>query len=348
MAKVSVVIPVFNAEKYIGQCIESLINQTFCDIEIICVDDGSKDESLKIIKSYQINDSRIKIVQQKNLYAGVARNNGMKIAEGEYVIFLDADDFFDLTMIEKMFKKSKKTNSDICFCDADYYRDDLSCFQKEEHFLRLDLLPDKPVFSYQDMKDDIYQISPPCPFMMIKKTFIKEKQLCFEGTKKGNDLRFWGISIAAAKRITVVGEKLLHYRTGHTGHLQSLKNSNQMTEQHSLEQIKSFLEDEEMYSDVKRSFKDLVIGNNCHIMFNVTNKTLYGTCFDIIVKNNTIVKYDWSEKEFLGDIKYRRMCILSENRKYGFYINFFWFKKARLREWMLKKEMKKERKNAIV
>ena len=121
-----------------------------------------------------------------------------------------------------------------------------------------------------------------------------------------------------------------------------------MTEQHSLEQIKSFLEDEEMYSDVKRSFKDLVIGNNCHIMFNVTNKTLYGTCFDIIVKNNTIVKYDWSEKEFLGDIKYRRMCILSENRKYGFYINFFWFKKARLREWMLKKEMKKERKNAIV
>ena len=94
MPKVSVVIPCYNVEKYIRQCIESLLHQTLSDFEIICVDDGSTDETVNIIKEYVAEDDRVILIEQKNQYAGVARNNGLEAASGEYVIFLDSDDFF--------------------------------------------------------------------------------------------------------------------------------------------------------------------------------------------------------------------------------------------------------------
>ena len=94
MVKVSVIIPVFNVEKYINECVDSVINQTLTDIEIICVNDGSTDNSLNLLK--QIPDPRIKIISQENKGLAAARNEGMKHAKGEYITFLDADDFHSL------------------------------------------------------------------------------------------------------------------------------------------------------------------------------------------------------------------------------------------------------------
>ena len=111
--KVSVVMPVYNVENYIEECLDSLINQTLKEIEIICVDDGSTDGTLKLLYKYEEADSRVKIIQQQNQYAGVARNNGMKHAVGEYIIFLDSDDFFEKTMLEKMYNEAKRTEADL-------------------------------------------------------------------------------------------------------------------------------------------------------------------------------------------------------------------------------------------
>ena len=88
MIKVSVIIPVYNAEKYLEECLDSLLRQTFTDMEIICVDDGSTDSSAEILKRFQEKDRRIRVLFQENQYAGIARNNGMKIAQGEYLLFL--------------------------------------------------------------------------------------------------------------------------------------------------------------------------------------------------------------------------------------------------------------------
>ena len=93
--KVSVIIPVYNVEDYLRQCLDSVINQTLKDIEIICVDDGSTDKSLEILHEYEKKDSRITVLTQKNQYAGVARNVGMSVATGKYFVFLDSDDFFE-------------------------------------------------------------------------------------------------------------------------------------------------------------------------------------------------------------------------------------------------------------
>ena len=92
--KVSVIIPVYNVEKYLRECIDSILNQTLRDLELICVDDGSTDGSLEILHEYEKADSRVKVLTQHNMGAGAARNKGLAIATGEYLSFLDSDDFF--------------------------------------------------------------------------------------------------------------------------------------------------------------------------------------------------------------------------------------------------------------
>ena len=93
--KVSVIVPVYNAQQYLKDTLDTIIGQSLKSIEIICVDDGSSDESLSILKDYQNKDSRLTVLTQQNQYAGVARNNGLSIARGKYVVFWDADDLFE-------------------------------------------------------------------------------------------------------------------------------------------------------------------------------------------------------------------------------------------------------------
>ena len=117
MIKVSVVIPVYNAQNYLNRCLDSIINQTLKELEIITVNDGSTDDSLNILNRYKIQDNRIKIIDQKNSGTGIARNNGIKIAKGEYITFIDADDTIEETMIEKLYKKILQEQSDMVVCN---------------------------------------------------------------------------------------------------------------------------------------------------------------------------------------------------------------------------------------
>lgn len=117
MAKVSVIVPVYNVEKYLDRCLSSLINQTFDDIEFIIVNDGSTDSSEEIIKKYQEKCSKIRYYKKENGGLSDARNFGMKYATGEYIAFLDSDDFVDKTIYEKMYNKATKENADYVECD---------------------------------------------------------------------------------------------------------------------------------------------------------------------------------------------------------------------------------------
>lgn len=113
MTKLSVIVPFYNTEEYIEKCLNSLVNQTLEDIEIILINDGSTDNSINIAKSFQQKDNRIKIIEQENKKQGAARNLGMKAAEGEYIGFVDSDDWIDLDYFEKLYNAAKKYNSDI-------------------------------------------------------------------------------------------------------------------------------------------------------------------------------------------------------------------------------------------
>lgn len=121
-AKVSVIVPVFNLENYIGRCIESIINQTLSNIEIIIINDGSSDKSNEIICSYSRKDKRIIHLSQENQGVSVARNKGVRRASGDYITFVDGDDYLELTMLEEMLKLAYTSKYDIVFCNFTKYK----------------------------------------------------------------------------------------------------------------------------------------------------------------------------------------------------------------------------------
>lgn len=130
MPKVSVIVPVYNVEKYISKCLDSLVNQTIKDIEIIVVNDGSKDKSEYIIKEYEKKYKNIIYLKKENGGLSSARNFGLIHSKGEYVAFLDSDDYVDKTIYQKMYEKAKQTNSDYVECDfyweyPDYKKEDI-------------------------------------------------------------------------------------------------------------------------------------------------------------------------------------------------------------------------------
>lgn len=113
---ISIIVPVYNVEKYLKYCLESIINQSIKDIEIICIDDGSTDNSGKICDEYALKDKRITVVHQNNKGSGITRNNGIKIANSEYVGFVDSDDIIAKDMFEILYKNAKKYNADASYC----------------------------------------------------------------------------------------------------------------------------------------------------------------------------------------------------------------------------------------
>lgn len=117
MAKVSIIVPVYNVERYVRKCLTRLVEQTLKDIEIIIVDDGSTDNSAQIIKEFAKRDNRIKYYKKENGGLSDARNYGMKYATAPYIAFLDSDDYVDVTIYEKMYRKAKKDECDMVECN---------------------------------------------------------------------------------------------------------------------------------------------------------------------------------------------------------------------------------------
>lgn len=121
---VSIIVPVYNVQEYIDRCVESLVKQTYENIEIILVNDGSTDNSLELLENWEKKDNRVVIVNKANGGLSDARNAGIKAAKGDYFFFIDSDDFVDITMCEKMMASLKEHDSDIVVCDMKYLYDD--------------------------------------------------------------------------------------------------------------------------------------------------------------------------------------------------------------------------------
>ena len=126
MPKISVIVPVYNCKKYIKKCVDSIINQTFKDLEIILIDDGSTDESGKICDELKLKDSRIKVIHQENKGVSAARNEGVKASSGDYISFVDGDDYLSEDMYEFLYDNLKKSGADISVCGI------VNCFLKED------------------------------------------------------------------------------------------------------------------------------------------------------------------------------------------------------------------------
>lgn len=209
--KVSIVIPIYNKQKYLKECIDSIIAQTYENIEIICVDDGSTDASLDILYGYKEKDNRIIIIEQENHGAGNARNSGMAIATGKYIQFLDADDFFANDMIEKMVKKAQKYETDIVICNALEYIE--ATGEKILHsWLRVENIVFDP-FSFSEV-ENIFQITQATIWnKLYSLDFLKKNKIVFQEIKSNNDTGFSILTLFLANKISYVNQPFIFYRT---------------------------------------------------------------------------------------------------------------------------------------
>ena len=225
---ISVVVPVYNASRYLGQCIDSLINQSFTDVEFIFVDDGSTDDSVEIIRGYQKRDNRIILLQQGNLHAGVARNNGMRQATGKYIIFLDSDDFFDLNMLKEVYDCAEKNQVEVVLFGYRKY-DDVQ-HKVTSHNLRQGLYFPKGVFSAADLGDRVYSLINPAPWnKLFLKSFVDTHHLQFDALKKCNDAFFTYMAIAWAERMFFIDKRYVNYRINNQSSLQGARNKDRKT-----------------------------------------------------------------------------------------------------------------------
>ncbi len=149
MAEISAIVPIYKAEEYINRCIDSLINQTFKDIEIILVNDGSPDKCGEIANDYQEKDSRIKVIHKDNGGVSKARNVGIQCATGKYVVFVDPDDWIELDMYENMYLKAEVTSCDMVICDYIVESTSLGAYREKFPF------PQNKVLSGENIKKEI-------------------------------------------------------------------------------------------------------------------------------------------------------------------------------------------------
>lgn len=212
--KVSVIIPVYNAEKYLEKCLDSVTRQTLSEMEIICVDDGSADSSLEILERYAASDPRILIKRQQNLFAGAARNNGMDTAKGKYLVFWDSDDYFEKNALETLYKKCEKEQADICLCGAFTVDGETGKRTVDETFLKRRFLPKGSVFSIKTNPEYIFNMASNTPWQrMFRADFVKAHGLRFQDLRHANDTYFVLCAMFYAERITYTEKPLVNYRT---------------------------------------------------------------------------------------------------------------------------------------
>lgn len=203
MPEISIIVPVYNTEKYLAQCLDSILDQTFGDFEVICINDGSTDSSLSILLEYANTDSRIKIINQSNQGVSISRNNGISQASGAYIFFLDADDqIFDNTLD----KIDLSSGFDMVINDFEYFSNQSS----ERIYNKPGLSDGKQVLiSYLLWRTKIIMGS-----YLVKRQLIIDNNLKFsKGTKYGEDWEFNTYLLYLSKSVLITDLLLVGYRT---------------------------------------------------------------------------------------------------------------------------------------
>jgi len=201
--KVSVIIPVYNVEKYLEQCLLSVINQTLDDIEIICVDDGSTDNSSNILKDYSKKDSRVKVIRQKNAGLGAARNTGLKYVKGEYISFIDSDDWFDEKALEHLYFEAVSKDTDIIIFKMKTFNEDTGEVSNTFYY-DLSAVSEyftNSTYNYRDFGKKFFEMTVNAYNKLYKRDFLERINLKFPEGYIFEDHTFFFESMLNAKKV---------------------------------------------------------------------------------------------------------------------------------------------------
>ena len=203
--KISIIIPVYNVEKYLERCLNSIVNQTLYDLEIICINDGSPDNSLEILERYSKQDKRIKIINQENSGLSVARNTGMEIAVCEYIGFVDSDDWVDSNFYENLYNSAKKYNTDIAVASVLRERIKYSSYRIKYNNEKV-YTEKSEIFNACDCPNICYVWN-----KIYKTEFFKSQNLKFQEGMFFEDILFTTKILGNSKSLVTVPNTYYHY-----------------------------------------------------------------------------------------------------------------------------------------
>jgi glycosyltransferase involved in cell wall biosynthesis len=221
MISVSVVLPIYNMEKYLDCSLQSLLNQSLKNIEVICVNDGSKDNSLSIIEKYKKIDPRIVLIDQENTGSGIARNNGIKVAKGEYIAFLDPDDkLYSKQALEDLYSNAILEDTEIAGGNFEFIYDNFDAKNLEEKNILEEEKISKEATNYVFKRNfvgnvDDYQSGSWFWRFIYKREFIINNNIFFPDYKRFQDIVFFAKALCMCKKIYFSKNKYYCYRINH-------------------------------------------------------------------------------------------------------------------------------------
>lgn len=220
---VSVVIPVFNTVDYLDECIGSLRKQSLDSIEIICVDDGSSDGSLDLLEEMAREDHRLTILKQDNKGAGCARNFGLSVAKGEYIICLDSDDFFSENFLSSLYDIAKSSQADIAMCSGFFFDCETGSVTNNDNIYKSSFIGGLDEFSAASLPNRLFQVTTPAPWnKLYRRQFVQDLGIEYQEISNTNDVFFFVSAFACANKIVSTSERLVYYRVNRPGSLQHL------------------------------------------------------------------------------------------------------------------------------
>lgn len=316
MPKVSIVVAVYNVDKYLKQCLDSLVNQTLQDIEFICVNDGSTDNSLEILKEYAAKDSRFKIITQENQGPGVARNEAIKNAIGEYLMIVDPDDWLELNACELAYNQITKNQNDMVFFGLQRYFEESGKTKIDTKKLKpfADIINNQKIY-LSKLQNDYLKTSFTITQIYSQK-FIIDNDVRYSETYLCEDTVFIVKAITSANTVSILNEPIYNYRVRNNSLSSGLK------------------------SHWKDLFTNRLIGLD--IIKNSSNEQAYVYPYLIYVLNSTSYwykrisnEYPFLKKNFHNELRKMYLLLYKEYdiQKIATYINYKKFKKICSSSW---------------
>jgi glycosyltransferase involved in cell wall biosynthesis len=303
--QISVIIPIYNCEKYIKECLSSLIKQTFKNFEIICINDGSKDDTLKILRKFEAKDVRVKIYNQNNRGPGIARNVGMNVSKGDYLMFLDSDDIFEKTMLEELYIKIKENDSDVVICNSQNFQ--VKKWWKkfyEKNYIIKDEIINQTTFSSLDIKRDFFNLFIWWPWdKMYKRRYIKSLGVEYQHLKSSEDLYFVASSVIAAKKISYLDKILINHRIGIKNSVSNSRRKSWDNFYYALKELKKFMKEKGLYERFKQDFINYVASFSIWQLENID-----GISFELLYQK---IKDEWWDEFDVN--KYNENYFYSQN-----------------------------------
>lgn len=308
--KISIIIPVYNAEKFLKRCLESVINQTYKNLEIICVDDGSKDNSSKIIEKIAKKDNRIILIKQKNQGVSIARNNAIEKSTGEYIMFLDSDDYMDKNMCEIMIKAINEYRVDVVRCNYKRVYENGVKFNNKYDNLPIGIKLNKEIIVNEILPEFIKgNIKSYLWLLIIKAKIIKSKHIKFvPNIKMMQDKLFYVKLLQNIDSIYQIDDCCYNYFCNLNSTIQSKE--------------KVFLRIEAILKVFDILKKDMIENN--YYTENLYFEMQEATFFHIISQIETAMEFKYSSKVLIDklneckkDANYEKMLMTLNEKKYN-------------------------------